>query len=153
MSAQTTYDQTPAVGFVGMLAEQFSARQVDSGLAFNGIVKPGYPVKPGFDGEPGKFERVDAGDAPYGIAIFSHHKEKEADGTFVYQEKEQFPILRKGRVYLEASKAIPIGADVNWVISSEKVTDAAPGGTSTLNFGKAITAAAADGDLIIVEVW
>ena len=32
MSGQTTYEDTPAIGFSGLLAEPFSLSQIDSGL-------------------------------------------------------------------------------------------------------------------------
>ena len=150
MSAQTSYDQTPVIGFNGMLAEQFSLRQIDSGLVEGGNLGLGVAMKRG--SSDGQYVPCVADDAVEGVSIFSHAREKQADGSFVYEDKTQFPLLHKGRYYAVANAAIAAEADVGYDPATGKV-GAVVGATTTLAFGKAKTSAGADGDLLIIELW
>jgi len=150
MSAQTSYSQTPAIGFNGMLAEQFSVRQIDSGIVENGPLALGVAMKRG--STDAQYVPCVADDAVEGISIFSEAREKQADGTFVYPDEAQFPLLHKGRYYAIANAAIAAEASVAYDPATGKV-GAVVGATTTLAFGKAKTSAGADGDLLIIELW
>ena len=150
MSGQTTYTDTPAIGFSGLLAEPFSLNQIDSGLVEEaaGIVL-GSCVKPGTDKD--QYVPVVADDAVYGMAVFAHTPQENQSGTFTYEDKTQFPVLSKGRAWATANGVLAKSAVVAYDPADGKV-GAVVGATTTLAFGVAFTASAADGDLIIVEV-
>lgn len=149
MTVQTTYDQTPAIGFNGMLAEQFSLSQVDSGLVESGPFTLGLAVKRG--STDNQYVACVADDAVEGAVIFSYHQENQPDGTFVYKDEAAVPVLTKGRYYAVANAAIAVGAAIAYDPATEKV-GAVVGATTTLAFATAKTSAGADGDLLIVEV-
>ena len=150
MTVQTTYDQTPDIGFNGMLAENFSLRQIDSGLVEGGDIALGVAVKRGTNDN--QYEACVADDAVEGIAVFSHHQERVAGAAFVYEEEGQLPVLYKGRYYAIANAALAVGASVAYDPATGKV-GAVVGATTTLAFGTAKTSSAADGDLLIIELW
>jgi len=147
MSVQTTYADTPAVGFNGMLAEQFSLRQIDSGIA-EGELGLGVAVVAGTSGEQVVAAAADA--AVMGIVIYGTTEENQS-GDFTYPDKSQLPVLSKGRYWAIANGALAIGAEAAYDPATGKV-GAVSGGVTTLAFGVAKSASAADGDLIIVEV-
>jgi hypothetical protein len=148
MTVQTTYDQTPAIGFNGMLAEQFSLRQVDSGLAEGGALGLAVAVKRGTTDN--QYVAAAADEAVEGVVIYSHHEENPG-GDFEYPEKSAVPVLSKGRYYGVANAAIAVGAALAYDPATGKV-GAVVGTTTTLAFATAKTSAGADGDLLIVEV-
>lgn len=149
MTVQTSYDQNPAVGFNGLLAESFSLTQIDSRLAEGDIVL-GQAIKRG--SSDAQAVPCVADDAVDGIAVFSYGKEKEPDGSFKYADKQQLPMLYKGRYWAEANSAIAYGASVAYDPATGKV-GAVVGATTTLAFGVAKSTSGGDGDLIIVELW
>lgn len=148
MSVQTTYSDTPAIAFAGMLAEQFSLRQIDSGIA-EGALALGQAVKDG--SSDAQYVPAAADDAVTGIAVFSSDIEQDDAGAVTYADKAQVPVLKLGRYYATANGALAKGASVAYDPNDGKV-GAVVGATTTLAFGKAVTASAADGDLIIVEL-
>jgi hypothetical protein len=146
MSVQTAYPDTPVVGFNGMLAQQFSLRQVDSGLVETGPTVLGQAVSPGtLDGQ---YINAVADGVVSGVAIYQGASEFP---TAQYLDKEAFPVLSKGRYWATANGALAVGAVIAYDPATFKV-GAVVGATTTLAFGKAITSSAADTDLIIVEV-
>lgn len=149
MSVQTTYDQTPAIGFNGMLAEQFSQRQIDTGIVESGPFALGLAVKRGTTDQ--QYEACVADDDVEGIALFSHGAEKQTDGTFEYEDEHSFPVLTEGRYYAIANAALAVGAAVAYDPATGKV-GAVSGGVTTTAFGVAKTTAAADGDLLIIQI-
>lgn len=148
MTVQTSYEDNPAIAFNGMLAEQFSLRQIESGLVEGSTFLLGQAVKPGT--ADGQYVAALADDAVAGIVIYSGSSENQSD-DFKYEEKDQIPVLSKGRYYATANAALAIGD----VIAFDPVTGKVGlvvGATTTLAFGKAITSSSADGDLLIIEV-
>ena len=146
MSVQTTYPDTPAVGYNGMLAQQFSLRQVDSGLVETGPTVLGQAVSPGT--ADGQYINAVADGVVSGVAIYQGASEFP---SLQYEDKEAFPVLSKGRYWATANGALAINAAIAYDPATFKV-GAVVGTVTTLAFGKAITSSAADGDLIIVEV-
>jgi hypothetical protein len=149
MVAQTTYNDTPAVGFNGMLAEQFSLRQVDSGLA-DSVVALGSPVIASVAGTKVTYGPAEADDDPVAVAIYASAKET-IDSTFQYEEKEMMPLLRLGRYYAVANAALALGSEVGYDPATGKV-GAVSAGVTTTALGKTTTVAAADGDLVIIQI-
>ena len=148
MTVQTSYEQTPVIGFNGMLAQQFSLRQVDSGLVENGPIMLGAGVKRGTTDN--QYVASAPNELVEGIAIYSHHQENPG-GDFEYMDKAAIPVLTRGRYYAVANGAIAIADIVAYDPATGKVGARGPG-TTTLEFGLAVTTAAADGDLVIVEI-
>lgn len=149
MSGQTTYEDTPAIGFKGMLAEPFSLRQIDSGLNATGDnLGLGRCMKPG--ASDGLYILCVPDDAVTGVVVFNSARENQS-GDFVYLDEGQFPLLVKGRYWAVANGVLAVGAEIAFDPTTDKV-GAVVGATTTLAFGKAISSSAADGDLIIVEV-
>lgn len=146
MVVQLTYEDTPAIAFNGMLAQQFALRQVDSGLA-EGDILLGQAVSPGT--ADGQYIPTVADAAVSGIVIYSGSTENQS-GDFTYLDKAQIPVLSKGRYYATAAGTTVIDDVLAFVIASGDVGPVSAGNT-TLAFGKAITSGGAD-DLIIVEV-
>ena len=146
MVAQVTYGETPAIGFNRMLAQGCSLRQIDSGLA-QGELGLGFAVKPGT--ADGQFIPCIADDSVTGVVIFSGSSENQS-GDFTYADKDQFPLLAKGRYYATANGALSVNAIIAYDPATGKV-GAVVGATTTLGFGKAITSSEGDGDLVVVE--
>ena len=145
MVAQTTYEDTPEIGFAGMLAQEFSLRQVDSGLA-EGNLDLARAVKPG--STDGQYVAAAADDAVTGVVIYSGSSENQS-GSFQYLDKDQFPLLAKGRFYAIAAGLTVVGDVLAQVVADRRMGPEA-GGLTTLAFAKAITSGSA-GELIVVE--
>ena len=96
MTAQLTYQQTPAIGFKGMLAEQFSQRQVDSYVAEGSIIS-GDAVERGTYQTENVAQAMTLMDVAnlIGVALFSHHQENPTLGgmtkSVVQESKVTFP--------------------------------------------------------------
>ena len=147
---QLTYDQTPAVGFSGMLAEQFSQRQVDSYLAVPGPVASGDAVEYVASTENVRHATVLSDAANFiGVALFSLHQENP-EGTFMYKDKTEFPVIARGRVYAVAGGAVTVGAEVVPSTGTGTKFTAGAGTASTKAYAR--TAAGADGDIFIIEL-
>lgn len=147
MSVQTSYPDTPVIGFQGMLAEQFSLRQVDSGLAAGSVIPLGRCVtNVGTSSDAQYVVAINTG-AVTGVAIYQGSSEF---ASLEYALGESFPVLSKGRYYAVAGEAIAIGDSVAQTTADLKMSNTEEA-TTTLFFGKAITSAALDG-IFIVEV-
>lgn len=148
MSVQTTYSGDMVKGFKGMLAEQFSMRQVDSGLVETAALGLGVALKEG--SADGQYVAAAADDAVLGISLYEPTRELASGGSYEYAVKEQMPVLKKGRVWMVAGAALAVGRAVGFNPSTGKV-QAVSGGTTTLAMGVAVTSSGADGDLIVIE--
>lgn len=148
MVAQLTYEETPAIGFNGMLAQEFALRQVDSGLVENVTISLGAAVKYGT--ADGQYLGALVDEAVVGVVLFSGSSEKQADGAFVYSQKDQFPVLSKGRYYAVALGTTVIGDELAYYPATKDVGPVSAG-NSTLAFAKAMSSGSA-GDIILVEV-
>lgn len=149
MTVQTSYAEDFALGFKGLKAEPFSLSQVDSGLVEGAALGLAVAVKYGTAGD--QYLAAAADDAVNGVSLFHGSHEKEADGSYSYAVGESFPVMKNGRVWMEAGAALAKGATVGYNPATGKVT-AVAGGTTTLAIGKIMKASAADGDLVIVEL-
>ena len=148
MSVQTSYAQTPAIAFNGMLAEPFSLRQVDTGTVSSAAaISLGSPVV--FDGD--EYATAGTQEQVKGIAIFNNSDvEQLTDSTFEYAAETLLPVLKKGRFYGIADGAIAKGATVAWVVASGKWSTTIDA-NSTYGACVVVEASAADGDLILLE--
>ena len=116
MSVQTTYGDTPVIGFNGMLAQEFSLRQVDSGLAESAIVI-GAAVKAGTS--DGQYVPAAATDTVLGIAIYNTAKERpESAASKVLQWDADF--VTSNSITLEIDGAAIAGSPV--VFSGDQAT-------------------------------
>jgi hypothetical protein len=148
MSGQTSYADTPDIGFMGMIAEHFSNRQIDSGLAALPILA-GAPVKD-VAGSDDQYVTGTTTAAVTGVAVYEPNQEHES-GDYSYPVNGQFPVMREGRLYVVAGGAILKGADVGYNPTTKKYSSTI-GASTTLKVGKAHTKAAADGDVFIMAI-
>ncbi len=109
MVAQTTYNETPAAGFAGMLNELFHPRVVDTNIA-EGAVPIGQPVKKGTADAQGIVATA-AGDILNGISLFASDLVNDS-GTPTWSDEEAFPVLRSGRMYVTAGETVVKGDPV-----------------------------------------
>lgn len=144
MTVQTTYNESPAIAFNGMLAQSFSLRQVDSGIVETAEIGLGVAVKAG--SSDGQVVACGSNDAVKAISLYSGQIEAS-----VYGVKDQLPLLSKGRYYATANGPLTVGDEIAFDPATGKVGDVSAGVT-TLAFGSAHSSAAADGDLFVVEV-
>jgi len=150
MSAQLTYEQSPAIGFSGMLADNFSEpKQIDSGLAEGSAIKVGAVVSRGTG--DAQYTAAVADAAIEGVAVHVSGQEQAADGSISFAEKSQLPVLKKGRFYGVANAAVLKGATLAYDPATDK-WGAVSGGVTTLAGAIAVTSAAADADLIVLEL-
>jgi hypothetical protein len=117
MSAQTVYNAAPAIGFAGMLAQSTNVKQADSTLA-EGIVLPGYACKDGSILDA-SLPIAAATDVVTGISVYSDGMEQTSAGVVQYDDKVQFPLLKKGRIFVAAGEAVAKGDSVYAGLSAE----------------------------------
>ena len=152
MSVQLTYEDNPAAGFKGMLAGNFeSPRMMDSALA-EGAIKVGNAVEAG--AAVGTMKTLAAAANFAGVAVYfagieKPHNMGDADELEI-ADKKQLAVMTRGRVWAVASAAIAKGAEV--VPSTDASTKFAAGAGTSKVRAVALTAAAADGDLIEIEL-
>lgn len=146
---QLTYNETPAIGFAGMLAEEFSQRQINTYLAEGSDIPFGDAVEVGTDPATQAVALTAIIDL-IGVVVASISVEQNADGTIDYKEKTSMPVMQRGRVYVTADDAVDVGEEV--VPSTGANTKWTPGtGTSVIR-AYARTAAGADGDIFMIEL-
>lgn len=112
MSAQDTYNDRPPVATAGMIAEHFSLRQIDSWLAGEEIPFGVACVLSATDDR--QVVQAAAGtDKFVGISVFSQQLNVQdiATGAVSYKEKEQLPVMSKGRVWVKSAVAVNYGED------------------------------------------
>jgi len=98
MSAQLSYDAAPAVAQKGMLAEQFSLRQVDSFLAEADVLF-GYPLIYGTASSQAKYAETPS-DKFVGISLLEKNVEQDSSGVAQYKDQDAMSVLRYGRVWV-----------------------------------------------------
>lgn len=112
MSVQTTYGITPAVAYPGMLAEQFSERQVDSFLAENNIVA-GRAVMRGTDPTAQVLQLSTSVDNLYGVAVAAIQDNEVAEGgSITYNAEASVPVMYRGRIWVLSSAAVAVDDQV-----------------------------------------
>ena len=152
MSVQTTYGVTPAVAYLGMLAEQFSQRQIDSFLTEDVIIA-GRAVERGTDPATQVLQLSSAATAVYGVSVASYENIETPEGALItYAAKSSIAVMERGRIWVHAGAAVAVGAEVTPgldVLSSQWSTGANLLG---LNRAFARSAAAAQGDLLLIEL-
>jgi len=152
--AQLTYDKAPAVAQAGMLAEQFSLRQVDSFLA-EGDILFGQPVVYGTSEEQCKPAAL-VTDKFLGLALLEKNVEQDAAGVAKYADEDMASVMRYGRVWAIAGEAVAAGEPVFAGLGGDlgKFYNDSATNTRLECKGKFVTSAAADGDLVLIElVW
>jgi len=87
---------------------------------------------------------------PVGVAVYVSGSEQAADGTIQYSDLGSFPVMKKGRFYGVAAAAIAKGASLSYHVANAKYS--ADGSGTTNAFVYAVTAAAADGDIIMLSI-
>lgn len=149
MSAQLTYPQSPAIGFQGMIAQNFAVKQIDSGLVETAALGLGYAVVNGT--ADNQYVKAAADEAVAGVVVHVSGREQAADGSVTFAVGEAVPVMKKGRFFGVANGAIAKGTTVAFDPATNKFGPVV-GTTTTLAVGGAHTSSAADGDLIVIEI-
>lgn len=122
---QTVYDMYMKEANIGMIADT-SLRNIESRLA-QGAIGIGKAVVRGTDPER---QIVQAGTGAgqgaliVGISVFANVMEQGANGVSQYADKEQVPMMQKGRIWVETFDAVVAGATANFHLATGKFTDA-----------------------------
>ena len=154
MSAQTSYDATPGIGFAGMLAESTNVKQADSYLA-EGAILPGYAVKLGTNIDQA-IQITANSDTVIGIAVYNDGREQDDAGVVTIKDKTSLAVLKKGRIMVTAGEAVAFGESVFAGVGGEAgkfYNDNGGGSRATVTGATFHTAAAADGDIVVIELW
>jgi len=151
MVAQLTYGETPVVAYKGMLAEQFSSRQIDSYLSTSPVadVGGGQGVERGnLDGQAKQLAAVGNW---LGVSVTEYGDRENASGEIIYPAGSAFPVMIQGRIWVESGAAVAIGEQV--VPGINALADEFSPGTST-GFVQAFakTSAAGANELIMIEL-
>lgn len=143
MTAQLTYNADPGVGFAGMKSQNFNEpQQIESRIAETAVLY-GIGVEAGTAVD--EVVPLATTNLFVGISIFAHTQESSTQ----YDAGKSLPIMTKGRVWLTAGGVVAVGAQLV-MGTNGKVTATATGASAVKLV--ALTAAAADLDLIEVEV-
>ena len=151
MAVQLSYGETPVVGYKGMLAEQFSSRQIDSYLAVSPVadVGGGQGVERGnLDGQAKQLAAVGNW---FGVSVTQYGDRENQSGEIVYPEGSAFPVMIQGRIWVESGAAVAAGEEV--VPGVGAVADEFSPGTSAgfvQAFAKTSTAGA--NELLLIEL-
>jgi len=151
MAVQTSYGETPVIGYKGMLAEQFSSRQIDSYLATSPVadVGGGQGVERGaLDGQAKQLAAVGNW---LGVSVTQYGDRENASGEIIYPAGHAFPVMIQGRLWVESGAAVAIGEEV--VPNINALADEFSPGTST-GFVRAYakTSAAGANELLLIEL-
>ncbi len=144
---QLEYTKAPAIGKMGMKAGSFEPCKVLSKLSEAAGLGVGVPVEAGSDVERQVVALTAAADF-MGVSLCPQGMEQAADGSVAYAQDEQVPVMEMGRVYVMAGAAVAAGVEV---VPATTGKFAAGEGTSAVR-AFAVEAAAADGDLLLIEL-
>lgn len=151
--SQLTYTANPAVGFSGMIAEGFtSPKQVDSKLAEVAAVQFGTSVEEGSDAASQVITLATLANWS-GIAIAASNVEVATGASGSYAVGVSVPVMTRGRVFVIAGGVVAVGDRVEPAtgVGGKFSTVAVP--TLGLRIvAVAVTAAAADDDLLEIEI-
>lgn len=150
MTVQTTYNSNTAIGIPGMIAEQFSQRQIDTSLAENTSIGFGQAVEPGTDPATQSIRLATLANFSGVVVEATATPKPFAGGDAVYAENRLMPVMRRGRIYVTAGGAVDVGDEV--VPSLGNNTKFTAGAGIALTKAYARTAAGADGDIFMIEL-
>lgn len=108
----------------------------------------GQPVVNGSSDDQYKVAAINSD--PTGVAVYVSGSEQAADGTVKFSDLQSFPVMKKGRFYGVAAAQIAKGASLSYHVANGKYS--ADGAGTTNAFVYAVTAAAADGDIIMLSI-
>ena len=143
---QLSYDKAPLIGKVGMKAGTFEPCKILSKLAEEEI-PVGYPVEAGTDAARQVVKLTDAA-AFMGVSVAPQGMVQDANGDISFKEKEQVPVMQMGRIYVTAGAAVAAGLEVAPAVGGKFSAGAGTGAVRAF----AVEAAAADGDLLLIEL-
>lgn len=149
--SQTSYSQTSAVGFAGLL-DGIGPKSVRS-YAAEEAIPLAYPVKLGTTKDK-EVLKTTSGALTIGFAIHDQAREQSSAGVVQYAQYEQVSVLTAGRFWIETTDAVVAGATANLTVATGKLTDEAVAAgieAFTQVSVKFVTGTAAAG-LAIVEV-
>ncbi len=145
MVAQLTYDVDPAIGFKGMLSQNFNQpKQLESRISEGGTILYGNAVEAGT--LPEQVITLASAANFAGVAIFAHTQESNTG----YDAGKSLPMMTKGRVWVLSGGVVAVGDEVvpNTAADTRFVT-----GTATSDLKAiALTAVSAGDTLMEVEL-
>ena len=151
MVVQTSYPETPAKAFNGMLAEQFSMRQLDSYFVegSSGLMA-GQAVERGSDPEKQVVQLATLANF-IGVTVQAL-QDLETVGTDkpLYSEKEIAPVMDDGRIWVYAGEAVAVGAEVIPTTGADTRFNAGTGTSNHKCYARSATQAA--DELLLIEV-
>ena len=152
MAVQTSYGITPAVAYPGMLAEEFSQRQVDSFLAENAIAA-GRAVERGTDPAAQVLQLSSAATAVYGVALAAIQDQEVAEGSVItYAPESSIPVMERGRVWVVAGGAVAVGAEVTPGVDALAGQWSSGANLLAENRAFARSVAGSQGELLLIEL-
>ena len=144
---QLEYSKYMAVGLVGQIAGTFEPKRIVSLLAEGAALAVGAPVEFGTDPEK-QCVALTAVDSFIGVSILPLGKEQSDAGVVEYKAESMAAVMQMGRIYVKASGAVAAGAEVVPATSGKF----AAGTSDAVVKAFAVSAAAADGDLFMIEL-
>lgn len=146
MVAQLTYDVDPVIGFAGMKSQNFSQpTQIESRIAEGAGILYGNAVEAGT--AAGQVKDLATVINFEGVVVYAATQESSTG----YDAGKSLPMMTRGRIWVTAGAVVAVGAQV--IPSLDAATKWATG-TQPANVVRAValTAAAADGDLMEIEL-
>lgn len=143
---QLSYDKAPLIGKVGMKAGTFEPCKILSKLAEE-VIAVGFPVEAGSDAAR-QVVKLTAAAKFMGVSVAPQGMVQDANGDIAFAAKEQVPVMQMGRIYVLAGGAVAAGAEVAPATSGKFSAGEGTGAVRAF----AVEAAAADGDLLLIEL-
>jgi hypothetical protein len=150
---QLTYAANPALGFAGMIGEGFtSPKQIDSKLAETTALAFGVAVERGTDQATQSVALATLTNWS-GIVVAASNVEVATGATGSYGVEAPLPVMIRGRIFVTAGGAVVVGARVEPSLgAATKFSTVAVPTLGVQLVATALTAAAADGDLMLIEL-
>ena len=147
-----TYGEDPAVGFAGMISENFTSPQMMESALAEGELQVGDAVQLGTANQ--QFAPLAAAADFAGVVVYFAGIEKDPKAlpgaVLKIADKQQCAVMHRGRVWVIAGGAVTKGAEV--VPSTGASTKFTAGNGEGQVRAVAISEAAADGDLLEIEL-
>ena len=152
MPAQLSYSAKPPAGSPGLLYSQGSGVLEVSSFSAENAIAFGDAVMAGTDGA--KQVKKLAGDATKfsGVAVYASEA-LEGDGDKSYVAEDMAAVVQIGKVWVKAGGAVTVNAEVTPSIVGGQKFSAGTAATGAFVRAIARTAAAADGDIMLIELF
>ena len=144
---QLSYSKEMAVGLAGQIAGTFEPKKIVSLLAEGADLAVGVPVELGTDAAK-QCVALTAVDNFFGVSVLPLGKEQDAAGAVKYKADTMAAVMQMGRIFVTASAAVAAGVEVVPATSGKFAAGTSDAAVKAF----AVSAAAADGDLFMIEL-